>query len=66
MGINGLVSQNSVEAYANKVIEAFLNPTILQTLRNNAETSADQYTVEAMVTNFGTGILNAMEAPMMK
>jgi glycosyltransferase involved in cell wall biosynthesis len=63
-GFNGLISQNSIESYAQKVIDTLQSATLLPTLRANAATSADLYTVEAMVGNFGNGILAAMEAPL--
>lgn len=55
-GVNGVKVQREEGAYSRAVIEVLANPRLLQTLKQGATRSAEQYSIEAMVRNFHDGI----------
>ena len=59
-GANGLISDDTAGAYAQTVVDALLDVRKLQCLRENAERSAEKYTVESMIANFAQGIVCAL------
>jgi glycosyltransferase involved in cell wall biosynthesis len=55
-GMNGLRSAFEIEAYAGLAAELCADSTLLAQLRKGAFLSGEQYSLEAMVTNFSEGI----------
>lgn len=55
-GINGVLTENSVDAYAAEVVDLFENPQKLQRLVEGCRESSTRYTVHRMVKNFKEGI----------
>jgi glycosyltransferase involved in cell wall biosynthesis len=55
-GRNGIIAENSVEAYAQAVTETLCDPARLAALKNGAYQSSLKYSIEAMVANFCRGI----------
>lgn len=58
-GYNGIVTENTVEAYSNTVAKILLEGGD-QPMRENCRLSARKYTIEQMVDNFKSGILKAL------
>jgi glycosyltransferase involved in cell wall biosynthesis len=62
-GINGvMVDSLDSDSYADTVSSLLDDPGALHRLRAGCSASAEQYTVSAMVENFATGVLHAVEA----
>lgn len=59
-GWNSIVAPHDVERYADSVAECLFQPDKLAALGRAALASSDQYTIENMVGNFSTGILEAL------
>ncbi len=59
-GVNGRMTENDVEAYAESVTEVISNPEILENLKAGARKSAEYYSIEAMVERFRLGILRCL------
>jgi glycosyltransferase involved in cell wall biosynthesis len=59
-GVNGLKTAHAVEAYATAVIDVLSNPYRLKALREGAAKSAEKYSIEAMVRNFHSGIVQCL------
>lgn len=53
---NGIMTDYSIEAYAEGVISVLNSNTLLQFLKSNALSSSHLYTIENMVKNFVTGL----------
>jgi glycosyltransferase involved in cell wall biosynthesis len=62
-GFNGIVVQDpeSIEAYSAAVIRLLTEDDELERLRAGCRSSREMYTLEAMVENFRTGILRALD-----
>ncbi|MDX2072288.1 MAG: glycosyltransferase family 4 protein [Haliscomenobacter sp.] len=58
-GKNGLIVANTIDQYSRAVIQLLLSGDYVQMLGNCRE-SAKKYTIETMVENFKTGILQAL------
>lgn len=56
-GHNGLMTENSVEAFANSVMRLLQQPADIEKLRAGCRKSASEYTIEKMADNFTNGIL---------
>lgn len=59
-GINGLLTENDVDAYARAVAALLRQPEELSRLRRGCLESAGEYTVEKMAENFCKGILTCL------
>jgi glycosyltransferase involved in cell wall biosynthesis len=59
-GVNGLMVDESAEAYAEAVIAVFRDDLRLQAMRAAALLTAERYTVDAMAANFIDGLGNAV------
>jgi glycosyltransferase involved in cell wall biosynthesis len=55
-GQNGRVAPHQAEAYAASIVGVLSDKVLLNRLREGAREAASQYTMEAMVENFRTGI----------
>jgi glycosyltransferase involved in cell wall biosynthesis len=62
-GDNGLVTENTVKAYAAEVTTLLRDPERLAHLRERARQSAAHYSIENMAENFHAGILQALAEP---
>jgi glycosyltransferase involved in cell wall biosynthesis len=58
-GLNSLISENEVSAYAAEVQRVLMDDVLLQSLREGARLAAREYSVEAMAANFLRGIQDA-------
>ncbi|MES1191656.1 MAG: glycosyltransferase family 4 protein [Steroidobacter sp.] len=63
-GVNGLMTENTVESFAAGVLELFGNEEQLNILRRGCINSAAVYTVEKMVQNFAEGIEHCLRTEM--
>ena len=59
-GQNGIITANTLEDYTRKVVEIFKNNKYFE-LIEGCQISAQKYTVEKMVSNFKSGILQCLE-----
>jgi glycosyltransferase involved in cell wall biosynthesis len=62
-GVNGIVSEPSIAAFAETVVELLSNRDALARLRAGARESATKYTIENMVAKFTEGIQGCLELP---
>jgi glycosyltransferase involved in cell wall biosynthesis len=64
-GTNGWLVQGrpGPAAYGQAVVELLKSPELLRQLREGCLVSARIYTMEAMVSNFARGILQALDSP---
>ena len=58
---NGLITENSVESYVAGVSEVLANAEVLARLKHGCREAASIYTMQAMVANFGDGIIACLE-----
>ncbi|MGC4034406.1 MAG: glycosyltransferase family 4 protein [Chitinophagaceae bacterium] len=58
-GSNGIITENTIDAYADTVIDLLKNEKYLK-LINGCKASSEKYTMEAMVENFTNGILSCL------
>jgi len=56
-GVNGLVAQHSSQRYAESLVRAFRDPSLLATLRIGAAESARKYGIEATADRFCEGVI---------
>lgn len=61
-GVNGLMTEHSIEAYSKAVIDLLRDPSHLHALREGAAKSANRYSIEAMASNFRRGIMRCLNA----
>jgi glycosyltransferase involved in cell wall biosynthesis len=61
-GVDGIVSENSLEAYVPAVVEVLRSEELRQRLKLGCRQKARRYTTQNMVDNFSHGIQNALEA----
>lgn len=55
-GVNGLMTQDDIPAFAAGAIECLRSPARLQMLRKGCRDSAQRYSMRAMVENFAEGV----------
>lgn len=55
-GRNGHIAPHEREAFATAILETMFDPATMERLRRGAKESSKQYTMEAMIENYGTGI----------
>ncbi|MFY9805032.1 MAG: glycosyltransferase family 4 protein [Candidatus Acidiferrales bacterium] len=55
-GENGRITAHSATSMADAVVEALANPALMAALRRGAQAAGSQYTLEAMIENFRSGI----------
>jgi L-malate glycosyltransferase len=61
-GVDGVVSENSLEAYVSAVVEVLQSKDLQQQLKQGCERKSRRYTTANMVERFAQGIENALEA----
>ena len=61
-GIDGIVSENSLEAYVSAVVEVLRSEELQQRLKLGCRQKSLRYTTENMVERFSNGIQDALEA----
>jgi len=59
--INGYITLDGVDAYANKILELLKDDVSLSAMKSNARRSLEQYSISLMVENFANGIEKALE-----
>jgi hypothetical protein len=59
-GINGIISENSLESYVQAVQLVLTSDTLLQRLIDGCRKSAPIYCTEKMISNFAGGIYGAL------
>jgi glycosyltransferase involved in cell wall biosynthesis len=59
-GINGLMTQNSLESYVGAVVEFFKNDAKRIKLTQGCRDSSTKYTVEQMIDNYADGIVKCL------
>ncbi len=64
-GENGLITENSVEAYAAAVVRVLSDPKLEDRLVGGCLRSAEHFTLEAMVDRFTTGVVECLAQPPM-
>lgn len=64
--VNGLMTAHDTGSYANAVTEYLRSPLCQAMMRDACAISATQYTLDNMVNNFCTGILQCLESPHAK
>ncbi|NWG38565.1 MAG: glycosyltransferase family 4 protein [Hydrogenophilaceae bacterium] len=62
-GVNGLMTANDLQDYADACVRLLQNPVELDRLRAGCATSAREYTVENMAQRFAEGIERCLDAP---
>lgn len=62
-GHNGLMTENTLDAYVAEVTNLLRSPELLTYLHEGAKLSAAHYTIENMAENFHDGILQALAEP---
>jgi glycosyltransferase involved in cell wall biosynthesis len=60
-GINGRMTENNVEAYAESIAEILSDSRLLKQLKGGAGNSAERYSIEAMVEKFRSGVLQYLK-----
>jgi glycosyltransferase involved in cell wall biosynthesis len=60
-GYNGLMTNNSVESFVRTVVDIYRNELARERLSNACMASSCDYSLEAMSTNFASGIRKALE-----
>lgn len=59
-GVNGIVTKNDLESYVSDTVKCFLNPEMIQKMVSECKSSAEYFTVEAMVKNFSAGVYQCL------
>ncbi|MES2731080.1 MAG: glycosyltransferase family 4 protein [Bacteroidota bacterium] len=59
-GVNGLITENTLESYVTAVVDFFQHPAKREKLAEGCQQSSVQYTVEQMVTNLADGIIKCL------
>lgn len=60
-GVNGRIVPHDAVAFAESIQDVLSSPSLMTKLRDGALESGSQYTMEAMVRNFSTGIKKCLE-----
>ncbi len=55
-GENGRIAPHEAQGFANSIIEVLSSPSVMEMIREGARRSGAQYTMEAMVENFRSGV----------
>jgi glycosyltransferase involved in cell wall biosynthesis len=64
-GVNGrLLAPGSAKQYADAVTQLLMDRPLRERLREGCVRSSRKYTVEAMATNFASGIMAALDMPV--
>jgi glycosyltransferase involved in cell wall biosynthesis len=58
---NGLIVSHNAKAFAESIMRILSDASLKQALRQGAQESGNQYTIEAMVENYRTGINKCLE-----
>jgi glycosyltransferase involved in cell wall biosynthesis len=61
-GVDGIVSENSLEAYVSAVVEVLRSQELQQRLKRGCQQKSRRYTTENMVERFSHGIFDALDA----
>lgn len=61
-GENAIITNDTVDDYARGLLEALQDEQRLASLRDGCKEGRDTYTLDAMVSNFLSGVMNALEA----
>jgi glycosyltransferase involved in cell wall biosynthesis len=61
-GVNGLVTEDSIEAFSDAVVELLDDPPKLDELKKGAAATAELLGTDAMAERFTDGVLNALHA----
>lgn len=59
-GINGRITENNVESYANSIVEILSDSNLSERLKRGASESAKRYSIEAMVETCRRGITHCL------
>lgn len=59
-GVNGIMTEDHLDFYVKAVVETLQNPLKRETLKRGCRKAAQVYTVDQMVENFSTGVLQAL------
>ncbi|MYM76010.1 glycosyltransferase [Duganella sp. FT134W] len=59
-GVNGVMTANDIDSYADAVVRVLVSPALLATLRHGARASATRHTLENMAQRISGGIANAL------
>jgi glycosyltransferase involved in cell wall biosynthesis len=62
-GVNGIISENTVQSYARSVINLLQDHNQRKRLMEGCRFSAGQYTLDQMVSNYANGILTCLKLP---
>ena len=62
-GCNGVITSHGVLPFAQSVARLLTHPKELNNLREGARRSADKYSIENMVQNFSSGIMQCLALP---
>ena len=62
-GINGVMTQNSAEAYVNAVVDLLNNPDELSRMKKACLQNSRDYSIENMAGRFADGIMACLQAP---
>ena len=57
---NGIITQNNINAYSERVIELLSDDEQLNKLQTGCNHSSQKYTIQKMANLFGDGVLNAL------
>lgn len=65
-GVNGVMSENSADAYSSAVAATISDATTLDRLRAGCELSAGKYTIQNMAANFADGVEACASQPLFR
>jgi glycosyltransferase involved in cell wall biosynthesis len=65
-GVNGIVTEGSVNAYASAVQRMIENPVLRESIAGQARASAAKYTMDSMVENFVSGMDACLSMPRIR
>ena len=60
--VNGVMTADDINIYSQKALELFQNPLQIERLREGCYASANEYTLENMVSNFAEGVLKCLDS----
>ena len=58
---NGLMTNDDLESYVDGVIGTLIDRQVLERLKSGCRAAASIYTIQAMIENFGRGVLSCLE-----
>lgn len=59
-GLNGLITEHNIEAFSKGIIEVLSDGPLMETLRKGALQAGVKYSMETMVQNYRTGIMQCL------